>query len=319
MVDGQADEAMSKAELKNVARRSEAAMALQATNRWAVSGTPLETASDVRAIFKFLRHQPFADDGHWVRSAEPSLQLDSVREDTLRRIKVQLDSMRKLHAEAAAIENLPAPPAKVDPPSYLRWQLDPQQYAIDAAAHQQYVQAMSDRARSVRPVQTTCLSALNAFQHASAPAEKRLGAAIRAAMKQYRCPLYDPGHYYGYGSGYGASTLALEDAPALARAVSRLADGFDAQSVADFVEAQQLVNLAEREPLVRRLGSGLDLLHSLLKPCMWRNTLRNVSKSGQLSLPPVHEVVIRIQLSASEDHVLQELQEIHMKNCPTSW
>ena len=48
----------------DVDARARAALELQGANRWAVSGTPLESPEDVQAVLRFLRHQPM-EAQHW--------------------------------------------------------------------------------------------------------------------------------------------------------------------------------------------------------------------------------------------------------------
>ena len=75
MAEGRADAAMSEKDRALVEKRAKSAYALQAAHRWAVSATPMETPTEVHALLRFLRHQPFSDDRWWEAALKPALRV----------------------------------------------------------------------------------------------------------------------------------------------------------------------------------------------------------------------------------------------------
>jgi hypothetical protein len=291
-VDTQAEEAMSKQMKKDIENRTAAAMSLQAVNRWAVSGTPIETPSDMKAILQFLRHQPFADPDLWARTAEPALKLSNVRDDTEKMLKKIQDLLVKTEYDAELLSHAVVPPS-VPYPDYNSYNFVEQQ-----EKYHQSRKLVRDYNAAQELVESSFKAAF-ALSEAAVSKSARI-KSIHSALMSIRDRFKLNRHT---GSSLTPTTAALFGAE-----VSALAMTFEPKKDAKIAEAEELVAAAEVQPLVRRLGSGLDLLASLLRPTMWRNTQARVSTMGQLSLPPVTEVVVRIQLTASEDHVLREIQ-----------
>jgi hypothetical protein len=295
-VDTQAEEAMSKQLKKDIENRSAAAMSLQAVNRWAVSGTPIETPSDMKAILRFLRHQPFADTELWKKNAEPALRLTSVKDDTEKSLKKLQDLLLKSEHDAHEFAKAPRPPAALSYPS----NYSSPYYALEVQRYNQNRQAIRDYGVLRDLVESNLKAAL-------AASESTLTKGAR--VKKIHRALVSIRDRFKLNRSWKSGSLTVEAAVLLGEEMGALALTFDPKVGAIFAEAEELVSAAEVQPLVRRLGSGFDLLASLLRPTMWRNTQARVANMGQLSLPPVTEVVVRIQLTASEDHVLREIKK----------
>ena len=59
--------------------------------------------------------------------------------------------------------------------------------------------------------------------------------------------------------------------------------------------------------LIARHGTGCDLLFTLLRPILWRSTVRLVTARGELMLPPVSHLAVMIKLAPTEDAVYREV------------
>ncbi|CAN0214983.1 unnamed protein product, partial [Hapterophycus canaliculatus] len=70
-------------------KQSRACLQLEADQRWAVTGTPIQNSlDDVAALLAFLRHEPWSDRGWWRRViADPYKDGDM---EALRRLKTVL-------------------------------------------------------------------------------------------------------------------------------------------------------------------------------------------------------------------------------------
>ena len=283
---------------KGIDKRARMAFELQAAHRWAVSGTPLEAADDLQAVLKFLRHQPF--------------------ESTVSRgvgLVCSLTQLRRPRLLSSSAYYFPLP---LHVPSSLPL---PQVWWESA----------------LRPA-LTADSSEGSLAHAALELAAELAkrdAAIDVLMRSgqtgwrqsafFPCGPYRAGYFFRRGadlkwSNKKIQTLAREvrdylPAPMLARQEGDWrASDLNADAIVREVTAAQRAAVS-KSPVVRRFGTGLQLLSLMLRPILWRNTQARVRALGQLTLPPVTELVVSIRLSSGEEAVYREMLKVRTRTC----
>ena len=80
----------------------------------------------------------------------------------------------------------------------------------------------------------------------------------------------------------------------------------DAESLASLFEARRQGS-ADVTSLVKRFGDGLRLLYNLLRPILWRNTRAHLAATGDMSLPPQHELRLSLRLGPEEERAYRDV------------
>ena len=140
--------------------------------------------------------------------------------------------------------------------------------------------------------------------------DARLAAAQQQMAQLYGFGAQDYGGWRGGGLRYDVERQLSKPMSAAVEAAGLPPCSFWELEPSD-VQADRLAARAQlaaeaevaSKAICRRFGVGLGLLRSLLRPILWRNTKARVTALGELALPPVTELVVRMRLSAGEERV----------------
>ena len=249
-------------------RRAKALCDLQCDLRWPTSGTPLESPLEIFTILQFLQSAPFANDFYWQGLLAPALRALT---------PIRASYIQELRKQALKLDGL------ID--KYISGEARTT-YAAAKAKEPAYPAWSGGGVQTPEYVINACT---NEVRHAI--------NFLRSEVPSWM-PLRTD------GKPWVALGISPTTTPENIEAIRVAKSSYTVEAVMDSTATDMSATQMLLAPLG---GSGFDLLRSLLKPILWRNTAARVA--SVLTLPPVTEVVLRLKSAGGEETITNELRQ----------